>query len=122
MVRVSAAWKMAVALWAFLFLPAIVRCLEPIRIAADPQTAFAPLTVDVRIVVPRSDANREACLVLVSYGEATESCWTLNGANERIEWHRILRRLGPGEHTLVGVLKTTHGSVFTKPLRITALE
>lgn len=122
MIRVSRRVKLGLALFCFLFVPAIVRCLSPIRIEPSTTVGFAPLTVDVRVVVPRHEDNREACLVTVLQGVSSASCWTLNGAQEQVEWHRVLRRLGAGDYTLVGQLRRSSESFLTTPVHVSVVD
>lgn len=110
--------------WVFLlvllFGPATARCepAKPIRIGLSTNTGFAPLTVTVRIVVPRSDANREVCLHLYRLGEDQQSCWTLNGARDGVEFYRTVRRLMPGPYVVIATLRRSDGFISSKPMNL----
>lgn len=121
MVRIP--WRLAfwLTLLVFLFGPATVRCEPPpVRVAIPLTVGFAPVTVVIRVIIPRSDANREACLVLYLDGESTSSCWTLNGARDGVEFQRRMK-LGPGDYVIMASLRRVSGTVYAKPLKLKAL-
>ena len=122
MVRIP--WRLAfwLTLLVFLFGPATVRCepAAPVRVALPLTTGFAPLVVTIRVIIPRSDLNREACLILYLDGESTSSCWTLNGSRDGVEFQRRLK-LGPGDYVVTATLRRVSGTLYARPLKLRAL-
>lgn len=106
-----------------LFGPATVRCaMAPIRVSTPLTVGFAPLDLTVTVVVPRSDANREVCVFVSLEGETQESCWTLNGSNERVEWQRKFKRLPPGDYAIIGVLRRSGDVVYSRPVKVRSIS
>lgn len=111
--------RFLVFLLVLLFGPATVKCeLAPIRLSTPLTIGFAPLDLVVTVVVPRADNNREVCIYVILDGESQESCWSVNGANDRVEWQRKFRRLPPGDYAIIGVLRRTDRVLYSKPVKL----
>lgn len=93
-----------------LFGPAVVKCAQPpIRLSVDRLLGFPPLTITATVSIPRDPRNREACLIATVEGISSQSCWPLNGDNDRAQFQRTLKRLGSGRHHLVAQLRRSDG-------------
>ena len=96
-----------------------------LAVRVTPRISYAPTTIRFTVVIEPDAHNRKACL---SYdgGEASESCWQVDGANHpRTRWFE--RRVGAsGEYfAIVRLLRLTatgDGETITTTQQFTILD
>lgn len=76
--------------------------------------AVSPATIVARMYIPPDQINRGACILVDGENYFDESCWSLNGENERGSWERVWRRVPGGNYIAILTLRTTKGDRFVK--------